>query len=330
MYYKDFIQVGEFIILEMKCGDVYEGDVINVGQNLCEFVNVKQFNNPNKLPGVYTFYRYEIEKVFKLQTKITNSIHHNVEPKLYTISELDRAQFDKLRLLSKSYIYLENADNRYYKAIEDLENKETIGIVPLGLDNSITTDIKLLGICTHQQVYLFEMADLKERYFYPELKHIFESKYICKVLHGGMAFIEVLNKMYNVYTTNIFDTQVTDLFIENINTTQKVTKSLAQCLEVYLMLPQSILKIPESRTRINWSERPLSGQDKLYASQLCTYMLKIQQTMKKLLLKSTYKTINAVHKHFYSSSESEFKDYVTNSKITPAINSLILQKTRDK
>lgn len=325
MSYKDWLVEGEFIILEMKRGDVFEGDVTNVCQNFCELINVMQFHNPSKLQGVYTFYRNEIHKVFKLSTKMSNSVQFQVNPKLYTISELDRKEYDRIKNLSENYIYLENADHRYYKAIEELENNETIGVIPFGLDNSITTDIKLLGICTHQKVYLFDMANLKERYFYPELKRIFESKIICKVLHGGMAFIEILKRTYHVNSCRIFDTQVTDLFIEKINLkgkAPKLAKSLERCISIYLKLPQSILKTQKKRTRKNWSERPLSNKDKLSASELCTYLLKLQQRMKNLLLKNAYNTIDAVHNHVYNSSESEFKDYVINSKLTQNMNGL--------
>lgn len=334
MSYKEFIKEGEFVILELKCGDVFEGIVINVGTNLCELFNTVQYNNPNKLQGVYTFYRSEIKNIFKMLMKnnknITVNQSHSHQCK---ISELNIEEFNKLKLLSESYIYLEKSDHRYFKAIHDLENTETIGIVPLGLDNSLSTDIKLLGICTHQQVYLFDMADLKERYFYPELKLIFESKFINKVLHGGMAFVEVLNKMYNVYTTNIFDTQLSDLFIEKlspISKSPKVAKTLAQCIGIYLTLPQSILKIPERRTRVHWSERPLNNEDKLYASQLCVYLLKLHQKITQLLLKPTNESIHVFHNGVYDSSECDFTDYGINNKVTQSLNNIISNQAKSK
>lgn len=323
--YKDIVQEGEHIILEMQCGDVFEGDVVNVGQNLFELVNILQYNNPNKLLGVYTFYRTEIERIFKFKTEIIRSTEERIDSKLY-ISRINKEEFNRLNEMSRNFIYLENADSRYYKAIKDLETSETIGVVPLGMDKSMMTDVKLLGICTRQQVYLFDLIDVKNRSFYPELKQIFESKYICKVFHGGMAFIDILFKNYKVYVSNVFDTQITDLLIEKRKArclTPTETKSLAHCIKIYIKLPPSILKIPQEITRKQWSERPLNNKYKLNASQLCTFLIKLQQMMKNVLLKGIFDTTDVVYDHVRSLSDVEFGEYVANNKVPEAINVLI-------
>lgn len=322
--YKDYIQKGEYIILEMTCGDVFEGDVINVGENLLEMINVRQHNNQNNFQGLYTFYRVEIERIFKLKTQVCKP--ENVNPKLFRISCLDKKEYDRLKHMSQNFIYLENADSRYYKAVEDLENAETIGVAPLDLDKSIATEVTLLVMSTFEQVYLFDLTNLKDRAFYPELKAIFESNFICKVLHGGIAFIDILYKNYKVYASNIFDTQVTDLVIEKRNCggqPPKITKSLAHCLKVYLNLPPSILKIPQKHTKKNWSVRPLSDMDKLYASQLCTYLIKLQNMMKRKLLSGVYETINSFHHYVYKLSDNDFEEYVNSNKISEELHEII-------
>lgn len=320
--YKEIFEENEHVILEMICGDVFEGNVTNVGESLFELINVRQHNNPNNLQGVYTFYRSEIERIFKLKKHNKNE---KVDQKLFKISKLDKYEYDQLRIMSENYIYLENADSRYYKAVDDLENSETIVVVPLGTNKSLTTEIKLLGMCTKYHVYLFDLVHLQDRSFYPELKELLETKLICKVFHGGAACIDILFKNYKVYTLNIFDSQIADLVIEkNANGDPPTkTKSLAHCVKDYLKLPPSILKKSNDIKARNYFKRPLSTMEKLYASQMCTYLMKLHELIKKEMFRHVLQNVDNVHNYVHQLSDSDFEEYANSNKISQAVNNLI-------
>lgn len=324
--YKEFIEENEHIILEMICGDIFEGNVTNVGENLFELINVRQHNNPNNLQGVYTFYRSEIERIFKLKTNKNEHIYQ----KFCRISKLDTNEYNQLRNMYEKFTYLENADSRYYKAVEDLENSETVAVVPLGTNKSLTTEIKLVGMCTKNQVYLFDLVHLQERLFYPELKRILETKLICKVFHGGGACIDILFKNYKVYTSNIFDTQIADLIIEKSISGKPPTntKSLAHCIKHYLKLPPSVLKKSNEIKNRHFFKRPLSYMEKLYASQLCTYLMKLHQVVKKDMFKNVSQITDNVHNYIYELSDSDFEEYVNSDNNPQSVSNLITIRTK--
>nr|XP_023011959.1 piRNA biogenesis protein EXD1-like [Leptinotarsa decemlineata] len=325
--YKDVYNVGDYLILKLSCGDIFEGDYNSGGQNRIDLANTKQHNNPNrKLGGIYSFYRSEIESIHKLKSKVREKPPAQVkDPEEENKIKLVEEEYERLKQMCKDYVYLEKADSRYYEAVGKLSEAETIGVAALGMDDKRTAVVKLLAVCTWKHVYLFDMINFKQRYFYPELKEVFESEYTCKVIHQAGPLVDILYRNYKVFTQNIFDTQVVDLLIEK-NKKKKILsnmRNLSECLTEYLNLPSSMLKNALETTCKQWIERPLSDQRRLYAAQLVSYLIVLKEQMNKILFSDVYEAISNVHNYYYDLDCYEFSRKVNSMKVTKDIDKLI-------
>ncbi|KAG5884743.1 hypothetical protein JTB14_029224 [Gonioctena quinquepunctata] len=325
--YNELFSKGDHLILKLCCDDIFEGDYSSGGKNRIDLVNTKQHNNPNdKLGGMYSFSRNEIENIHRLKNKITEKPPEPTEdPEECKKIKIVEEEYDRLKEMSRTYVYLDKADSRYYEAVKRLSEAETIGVSALGMEENRTAVVKLLAICTWKQVYLFDMMNFKKRYFYPELKELFESEHTCKVIHRSGPMVDVLYRNYNVFTQNIFDTQVVDLVIEK-NKKRKVLsdmKSISECLVEYLNFPSSILKSATDTTTKKWGERPLSDRRRLYAAQLVTYLIVLKEQMSKILFSEVHKAIGNVHDYYYYLNCFDFSQKMHDMKVTKDIDKLI-------
>ncbi|CAH1175711.1 unnamed protein product [Phaedon cochleariae] len=325
--YNELYKVGDHLILKLCCNDIFEGDFSAGGKNRIDLINTKQHNNPNKLGGILSFYRNEIDNIHQLKTKMTIKPEEPIENDIQDLKKINMVEeeYERLKEMARSYVYLENADNRYYEAVKSLGDAELIGVVALGMEDSRTAVIKLLVICNFKQVYIFDMTNMKNRSFYQELKEILESEYTCKVVHGGGPLIDILYRNYKVYMKYVFDTQVVDLIIEKNKKRKMLSqmRDISECLVEYLNFPSSLLKNALDVTIKQWAHRPLSDRKKLYASQLVTYLITLKEDMQKILFSEMYKAIENVHDHYYYMNCYDFSKKMRDNSVSEDIEKLI-------
>lgn len=286
--YNKFYSVGDYLLLELVSGDIFDGEYYKGSEDRIDLINTTEHNNPNKLVGIYSFYRTEIFQIRLIQ----NTVHlKNLDDKSIKLTLED---FIRLREMSKCYVYLELADDRYYRAVEDLNKHETLGVAAVGLEPRQSASITLLAISTWQNVYIFDMIHLRHGYFYPELKELFESEFVFKVIHNSGCLIEVLSKKYKVFTKNIFDTYFVDLIIQKNGSScgdaDLRGRNISETLVHYLNLP-SLLQKSLTITLKKWKERPLHEKQKLFAAQLVTYLIVLKGAMEKILFGKVYDVI---------------------------------------
>lgn len=319
-------QVGDHLMIELNTQQIFEGDYSDGGKDRIDLVNVKQHNNTNELGGVYSFYRMEIINIYKHKRLVLD----RREKKKVIAEECSKIQiaegeYNRLKQMCRDVIYLEQADDRYFKSIEKLSEAETVGVVSLGTDESSTDILRLLVMCTWKQIYIFDFTNFRDRKFYPEIKTILESEYITKVMHGGGSLINILYNNYNVYVQKTFDTQVVDLILSKseTGTCPKSTIDISHCLVKYLNFPPSLLKEALSVSKKSWTERPLTEEKKCFASQLATYLIPLKDHMEKKLLHGVYKAIDNVHDLYYNLDSYEFSHVMQKNKVTKEISNLI-------
>ncbi|KAJ8926247.1 hypothetical protein NQ314_021396 [Rhamnusium bicolor] len=129
---------------------------------------------------------------------------------------------------------------------------------------------------------------------------------------------------------NTFDTQIVDLIIEkNKNgSCPENTKDISKCLVDYFNFPASLLKDALALSTKKWMERPLNEKNRLYASQLVTYLIILKEQMQKKLLSTVYKAINDVHSVYYNLNNYEFSQIIQNNKVTKVIDDVIPMLTK--
>lgn len=316
-------ELGDRLVVELKTREIFNGIYVDGGKDRIVLDEVTQHNNSNQLRGLYEFYRSEIESVNCLQaTKLIEENPHELSenpPKdekmelKYSLGrgaiKLSEEEYFRLKEMSQSYIYLENADKRYFDAIKLLNDAENVGVMCLGVDPDRKSKISLLALSTRQQVYLLDLSHLQRCKMYPEVKAIFESETICKVIYRGAPLVEILQKSYRVRVRNTFDSHAADLLVQKRNGGDLVERNVSECLAHYLGLPRSLLDQALSIATNQWRERPVNNQLKLYAAQMVVYLVLLKSHLQTLLLSDFYNLMGKLQDHVRVMDDFRFAKY---------------------
>nr|CAH7762118.1 unnamed protein product [Callosobruchus chinensis] len=327
MPFSERFSIGDRLLLQLNTCEIFEGDYCGGGKNFIELTNGTQHNNPNKLKGTYSFDRLEIDAIRLLGGKASEKVPEKTiipHPAAHKRIKIEEEEYERLKLMADNYIYLEHADNIYFESVEKLRNAETIGVICLGLEDRMAS-IRLLVLSTWQQVFLFDMKNFKNSYFYPEIKEILESSYVCKVMHKAGPMLDKLLRKYKVFVRNVFDTQVVDLVIEKNKTgvCPEKSRTVSECLVHYLNFPRWFLKSASETSAKKWLEQPLTSKRRNYAAQLVTYLIILKEEMQKTLLSEIHRAIDNVHDYYASLNNKEFADHTYGNVVTKEIDSLI-------
>lgn len=290
--YTDLFTIKDELILELSTDEVFRGEFLEGGKNRIDLINIRQLHSPNKLKGPYSFYRNEIERI-----KHFKHVTEKVEP-VVTCAEikLDKDEYLRLKDMTKSFVLIEEmclTNPHYAQAIKSLSSVEQFGIAAPGILKRDKV-IPLLVLSTWQEVFILDTSNLSCDSFYPEIKHLFESDNICKVIHKGGPLFDILSRYYHVYAENIFDTETVDFILQkNDKPNQFIEESrnIGQCLEVYLNFP-SILNEAVNIKPTKWSKRPVKDSKLLCASQLAAYLILLKETFCEILLSDLNQTVD--------------------------------------
>ncbi len=129
----------------------------------------------------------------------------------------------------------------------------------------------LLQIFDGEICYLVDPLKLKNL---QPLWQIFENEHICKVAYACSEDIQLL-KINNCFTKNIFDVQIAAKLCNNN------TNSFAD-----LMLDEFNITLDKSLQRSNWSIRPLTKSQQIYASNDVVWLLKLHQKFSALAIQN--------------------------------------------
>ncbi|KAL1491364.1 hypothetical protein ABEB36_011972 [Hypothenemus hampei] len=327
--YDQLFKINDRLILELKGGEIFNGLYADGGKDFIVLTEVSKHNKGHKLKGFHEFYRSEIATVHKL--KLPPSRNSPPEGSVaikngLAILKISEQEYFRLKDMSRNYIYLENADKRFFDAIEVLNRCETIGVACLGAYHSRSSPIKLIVICSWMQVYVFDLAHKEKKGFYNELKEIFESESICKVIHKSAPFVDILDRLYGIYMQNTFDTQIVDLILQKTikKTNPTLERDLSECLVHYLNFPKALLESALQVSVKEWNERPLSEKNKFHAAQLVTYLILLKQHLQTLLLKDVYDSIKNIQDHVYNNlDEFQFANYTAKKDVSKEIQDML-------
>lgn len=239
---------GDRLVLELiNSEEILEGEFVDGAKDRIVLINITSYKNHQVIKGPYSYYRSDISSVRLLNEcdsanvpdSTTNVERHNCDTIL-----IDKREYERLKEMSRNYVYMSTLDSRYYEAMNYIKNCESIGLSGITTSYEKTAAINLIVISTWEKIYIldFLIINMQKLKFPPELKDILECSYVKKVMHDSRLLTEVLSRRYNINLKNIFDTKVADIAIRRkTEEIPKNTKNLSECLTCYFNFPTTLL-----------------------------------------------------------------------------------------
>lgn len=232
--------------LTLTNDSIYSGDIVQINETRMKITNIYDERSQSLISGgggQMIFYRNEVKTAYRVPTTneqiIAPAISNDDDDEKEIIScwpavdnndaaaKLPNDLMIELTEMTVNHIYVKsllstNDNDDYSRAMNRLENCETLSVVGLGNCTDHTLPLSLLVLSTYDQVYIFDMYRMancrndnkvgtdhgSNSDFMSRLKSIFESHEITKIIHGGKALVHCLANTYGINLENIFDTQV--------------------------------------------------------------------------------------------------------------------------
>lgn len=195
------INPGSKIILKLNNAEMYIATYIKGNPNRLQVKNVSKFPTGEELRGVFEYYSSEV-----LDLKLLNDHNNSTNTKEY--STLKWNEFSQLCSQTKSYIYLSRMDKRYFDGMEYLNSCENVGLLIIGMKDSIFSKISLLVLSAWDQIYIIDLYMFNCINMPEEIKNLLESEYVRKVGHDLFTAKLCLKHCYNIEINNVFDVMV--------------------------------------------------------------------------------------------------------------------------
>lgn len=237
------------LLIQLINGDVIEGQFVSSTSSRLNVRNCLTPHTQTKDPSTQHFYESEIVnvKAFELEDvqSDTSEEQLKVEVEANKVIKIPQNKYNALKALNKSYVYMATMDARYYTAVDDLVNCETIACTILSTDFGRAAPIELLVLATWEQVYIFDISLYNCKQFPDALKYILECEDIVKVVHDSRGLVDCMHHQYHIKVMNIFDTYVATEMVSD----EKLT--LPECLLYYFNFPLTLIK--EAMVGINFT-----------------------------------------------------------------------------
>ncbi|XP_071971456.1 piRNA biogenesis protein EXD1 isoform X2 [Engystomops pustulosus] len=165
-----------------------------------------------------------------------------------------------------NYVLIDQFQPMFGPAIRHLQNQKVLSLAAVALMVSPHGKLCWLQVATKSCVYIFDILLLGPRVFKNGLQMVLEDKGILKVVHDCRWLGNFLSQQYGVVLTNIFDTQVADVYLFWMETggfLPSRTSTVKESLTRYLNPSPSqvsFLMYKEALEKDNpniWSDRPL-------------------------------------------------------------------------
>lgn len=172
----------------------------------------------------------------------------------------------------KNYKYINQSDDQYFQAIEDLSSQYVLGVSTSGCHAGRIYPMELLILSTHNTVYIFDILMLNNVIF-KELTDILTSKTHLKIFHNCRLTLDNINNRYCIETNSIFDT----MLAASLTHPHKTVESLEECVMSFTGLKCEIPMIKAIK-------RPLTTEYLQGCASTCAYLLPLYH----ILINSTF------------------------------------------
>ncbi|CAH0397534.1 unnamed protein product [Chilo suppressalis] len=258
---------GELLQVHTKNSEVVEGRFysMNSDKSRISLYNIKEPQGIS-LDGVCHYYNSEIQDIVKLKDKEV--------PKHLKISQKECEDIIKL---SKKYIFINQVDNSFHEALDDLNHYSYVGLSTDGANMGRKCKMPFLVMSTPQKIYIFDIQVMQYHAFDAGLKQLLESESPKKIVHDCRKVSDCLLHKHNVKLNSVFDTQVGDLIItkNKMGCLPTSVKTLSECLTSYLGLQSNIIE--EKIDIVQSTERPLSLKIKDTLAKNIAYLHRLSE-----------------------------------------------------
>ncbi|XP_029454462.1 piRNA biogenesis protein EXD1 isoform X1 [Rhinatrema bivittatum] len=116
------------------------------------------------------------------------------------------------------YVVIDGFQHKFGPVIRHIKSQNVISVAAEGLNLCRNGKLFWLQVATQRQVYLFDISVLGARAFRNGLQTVLEDKSILKVIHDCRWLSDCLSHQYGIVLSNVFDTQIADVFLFSVGT----------------------------------------------------------------------------------------------------------------
>ncbi|XP_069812902.1 piRNA biogenesis protein EXD1-like [Dendropsophus ebraccatus] len=165
-----------------------------------------------------------------------------------------------------NYVVIDNFQPRFGTAIRHLHIQKVLSVAAVAVNLPPREKLCFLQVATKSWVYIFDILLLGPALFKNGLQMVLEDKSILKVVHDCRWLGNILSQRYGVILSNIFDTQVADVYLFSMKTggfLPNRTSTVKECFSQYLNLSPSQVSFLTFREQLVkdypniWCDRPL-------------------------------------------------------------------------
>lgn len=190
---------GELLQVHTKNCEVFEGNFYSItsDKSKISLYNVKELSQGCENAGITHYYNSEVSNIVKLQ-----------KPDIKTNLKISEKECEVIVSISKKYIFINQVDNSFHEALEDLNQYSYISVSSDGASMGRKCKMPFLVMATPQQIYIFDIEVMQYHAFDGGLKKLLESEHPKKIVHDCRKLSDCLYHKHNVKLTSVFDTQV--------------------------------------------------------------------------------------------------------------------------
>ena len=250
----------------------------------------------------------EQEKQAKLVEEITSVSSDTVPKNKIPVLSISVNQLNCIQKSIKNYSYINQSDDQYFQAIEDLSSQFVLGVSTCGCQAGRIFAMDLLMLSTHTKVYIFDIV-LLNNVIFKELAEILTSKTHLKVFHDCRFILDNIHNKYGVKIKSIFDTMLAASLIHPYNTVQHLEACVTTCTGLKFEIPT--LKL---------NKRPLSSEYLQECASTCAYLLPLYHILVESSFMCKYKRLMEAYCNIQDDEDVfEALTNLTNNHLTEVI-----------
>lgn len=194
---------GELLKIETKNYGIVEGQFYGMtkDKSRISLYDVKEEGQDAPSDGILHYYDSEIQNIVKLKG---GSDHMHLK--------ITQKEYEDIIKVSKKFKYINQVDNTFHSAINDLNQYSYLGLSTDGAYMGRKCKMPFLVMSTPTQIYIFDTHVMQYHAFDGGLKEILEAESPKKIIHDSRKLADCLYHKHNVKLKSVFDTQVSSRY----------------------------------------------------------------------------------------------------------------------
>ncbi|KAM8939555.1 piRNA biogenesis protein EXD1-like [Pelodytes ibericus] len=164
------------------------------------------------------------------------------------------------------YTIIDQFQKKFGPAIQHIQGQNVLSVSAAGFNICRNGKLCWLQMASSSHIYLFDICLMGSKVFKNGLKMVLEDNEILKVIHDCRNLSDCLSHQYGTVLSNVFDTQVADVFLFYLDTGgffPHCTSSVEKCLIKYMNMKPSQVSFLACKEKLTkevpgtWFKRPM-------------------------------------------------------------------------